>query len=218
MNLDSPASPVSNSWLPKVIASKQTVFITAASASPSLWVKYKSPVRASPACSLMTLVLFAASSLMAAATRANPPIGRATYLAAPAALDICSVVLSASRREWWSLMCSSVKVMGGSLTSEEPPHPVKAMDSRLAPSADLRRVVLFMANSGFMVGSQNLNVEAKEHFLTRNCDGLMKVHLVWEKCTQMRHVLLNFARFRLKNAFTLRTLASCVSRRWVVAK
>ena len=82
-----PLSPLSNSWLPNVMASKQTVFIMAASASPGspARLKYRVPVVASPACSLSTLGEAAESALMAPVTRAKPPASALTVTVAPAA-------------------------------------------------------------------------------------------------------------------------------------
>ena len=79
-----PLSPLSNSWLPNVMASKQTVFIMAASASPGspARLKYRVPVVASPACSLGEA---AESALMAPVTRAKPPASALTVTVAPAA-------------------------------------------------------------------------------------------------------------------------------------
>ncbi|MNY30481.1 hypothetical protein D3C86_1645920 [compost metagenome] len=73
--------------MPTAIASKHTVFIMAASASPGspARLKYRVPVLASPACSFSTLADWAASVLMAPVTRGKPPTSTFTVTGVPAA-------------------------------------------------------------------------------------------------------------------------------------
>ena len=70
------------------MASKQTVFIIAASASPGspARLKYSVPVVASPACSLSTLADCEASALIAPVTRGKPPVSAFTATREPEAV------------------------------------------------------------------------------------------------------------------------------------
>ena len=139
MNFFRPLSPLSNSWLPRVKASKQTVFIIAASASPSApaRLKYSVPVWASPACSLSTFLDDAARLSIAAVTRGKPAESTATALAAaPVAVLSCSVLLLLSRLEWWSLMCRMVRSIGCG------PSPPPQAASRAVVAARTRLVVV----------------------------------------------------------------------------
>ncbi len=112
MNFLRPASVLSNSWLPSVNESKQTVFIMSASALPSFKLKYRSPVTASPACIFRTLGVAAARDLMAEVTRAKPPYSTSIASRLPAAVIRLSLTDSASRWEWWSLTCRIVRDSG----------------------------------------------------------------------------------------------------------
>ncbi len=131
-----PVSPLSNSWLPRVKASKQTVFIMAASASPSApaRLKYRVPVRASPACSLSTLGARLESSSIAAVTRGKPPASTATATGAEPPVESCRVLDFDSSVEWWSLTCRMVSSIG----SPPPDPPPQAAASAAAATAAAR--------------------------------------------------------------------------------
>ena len=108
-----PLSPLSNSWLPSVKVSKHTVFIIAASASPSApaRLKYSVPVSASPAWIFSTFGPAAlAMSSMACVTRGKPAASTVTVAGVAPPVFSLSVRLLLSSVECWSLMCTRVRV------------------------------------------------------------------------------------------------------------
>ena len=149
-----PVSPLSNSWLPSVKASKQTVFIIAASASPSApaRLKYSVPVRASPACSLSTLGERLESSSIAAVTRGKPPASTATATGAEPPAESCRVLDLDSSVEWWSLMCRMVSSIGWPPRPPPPDPPPPQAASRAAvattaPPSAMRRTPMFLLHT-----------------------------------------------------------------------